>query len=442
VSAILRSDETLVIGAGAVGLSTAYWLALAGVSVRVLDRGGVGEGASLANGGWVNRSDAVPLPAPGAARFVLSKIGRADSPIYVRPRANLDQAVWLLRFLSHCRRAPYERGAAALTLLARPAADLYQELERSGADFHFEQSGHLHVFADPRRMKSTLRAASLLRELGYDARHEVLSAAEVRDLEPVLTDRVGGGVLFPNEGHVRPAEFTRALAARLEALGVPIETGVEVQALEARSGGATGCVTADGYRSAANVVLAAGVGSRVLAESVEEKLPVIAGKGYSFALGLPKPIRRTLLLGESKVGLTPLGSRTRMLGTMEFSDQRPVLRRRRIDAMLNAAREYLHGVPADLTGDEVDDGWVGLRPMTVDGLPIIDRCRSHDDVFVATGHGMLGMMLGPATGKALAEFVQTGQRPGVLEPFRVDRFKARAPASRGHARLLRHAETA
>lgn len=437
----MRSDETVVIGAGAVGLSTAYWLALAGVSVRVLDRAAVGEGASLANGGWVNRSDAMPLPAPGAARFVLSKIGRADSPIYVRPRVDVAQAVWLLRFLSHCRRAPYRRGAAALTRLARPAADLYVELERAGADFRFEQAGHLHVFTNPRRMKSTLAAASMLRELGYDPGHEVLSGAEVRGLEPVLTDHVGGGVLFPMEGHVRPLEFTRALASRLGALGVPIETGVEVQALEARSSGA-GCVTSEGYRPAAAVVLAAGVGSRVLAESLKEKLPVIAGKGYSFAVGLPQPIRRTVLLGESKVGLTPLGSRTRVLGTMEFSDQRQVLEQRRIDAMLNAAREYVHGVPADLTGDQVDDGWVGLRPMTVDGLPIIDRCRSRGDVFVATGHGMLGMMLGPATGKALAEFIQTGQRPPVLEPFRIDRFRRRLPASPVRASILRRAETA
>jgi glycine/D-amino acid oxidase-like deaminating enzyme len=261
----------------------------------------------------------------------------------------------------------------------------------------------------------------MLRDLGYDPRAEALTGEQARRAEPLLSERVGGAVLFPKEGHVQPSEFTRALAARLDALGVPIETGVEVLAVET-SRGATRCLTAERALPAAAVVLAAGVGTRALARSVGERVPIVAGKGYSFTLDLPQPVRRTVLLGESKVGLTPLGARTRVLGTMEFSGERPVLRQRRIEAMLGAARQYLDGVPNDLSAAEVDDAWVGLRPMTVDGLPIIDRCRSADDVFVATGHGMLGIMLGLSTGMALAEFVRSGRRPPVLEPFRVDRF--------------------
>jgi glycine/D-amino acid oxidase-like deaminating enzyme len=421
-------DETVVVGAGAIGLSTAYWLARAGVPVRVLDCGSVGAGASLANGGWVNRSDALPLTAPGVARFALSKLGRVDSPIYVQPR-DLRQLAWLLRFGLRCRRGPYSRGAAALTNLGRPAVERYEELVRDGVDFEFKRAGHLHVFVDPRRMKGTLAAAALLREFGYDGRHEVLDAQEAHALEPALSARVRSAVLFPNEGHVVPEEFVRALATRLGQLGVPIQTGVRVRALEsAGTGRVTGCLTDQGRVAAARIVLAAGVGTRELARTVGADVPIRAGKGYSFTLTLPSPIRHTMLLGESKVGLTPLGGRTRVLGTMEFSDDRPVVRPRRIAAMLAAVRGYLDGVPVDVTADRVDDAWVGLRPMSVDGLPIVDRLPSRPNAFVATGHGMLGLMLGPATGQALAQFIATGRRPPVLEPFRADRFGRHALA--------------
>jgi D-amino-acid dehydrogenase len=432
------SEQTVVVGAGAIGLSTAYWLAAAGVPVRVVDRGAVGQGASAGNGGWVNRSDAVPLPAPGIARYALSKVGRGDSPLYVQPRADARQLLWLLRFALHCRRRPYERAAAALTALARPAAELYEQLQQAGVAFTFRRVGHLHVFADAQRAQDTLAAAALLARFGYDAQAQALTGEEVRALEPIIGEHVRAGVLFPREGHVDPLEFTCALAARLEAMGVRIDTGVEVRALASTAGRVTGCLTPGGLIPARQVVIAAGVGSRVLAGACSKRLPIAAGKGYSFSLKLSEPVGRTILLGDSKVGLTPLGQWTRVLGTMEFSDERVTLRRSRIDAMLVAARRYLRGVPATVDASSVGDAWAGLRPMTPDGLPILDRCRTHDNVFVVTGHGMLGMMLGPATGQAVAQFIRSGARPRVLVPFAIDRFASRSwsPVARPQWRCL------
>lgn len=422
------SEETVVIGAGAIGLSVAYWLAESGEPVRVVDRSPIGRGASFANGGWINRSDAVPLSAPDSARYVLSKLGRADSPLYVRPTVDLTQLLWLLRFLVHCRRRAYERGAAALTRLAEPAAELYSELE-GRADFRFEQRGHLHVFTDPERIKYSLRGASTVKRYGYDPGHQVLDRDQLRALEPALGDRVRGGVLFPHEAHVDPSEFTAALAARLKDMGVTIATDFDICGFESAHGGVTACVAADGRRvKAGRVVLAAGSGTTRLAKAIGERIPVRAGKGYSFSLRLPRAVQHTILLGDSKVGLTPLGARVRVLGTMEFSDERSVVRPRRIAPMLSAARTYLRDVPPDASAEELSDAWVGLRPMSVDGLPIIDRCRSQANAYVVTAHGMLGMMLGPSTGKAMADFVRHDRRPPVLEPFRIDRFGPRALA--------------
>jgi glycine/D-amino acid oxidase-like deaminating enzyme len=437
--AMRSEDPVVVVGAGIVGLATAYWLAVDGVRVRVLDRGAVGEGASFANGGWVNRSDAVPLPAPGVARFALAKLGRADSPIYVRPRADPHQIAWLLRFAANCRRAPFERGAAALTALAGPAAELYDELRAAGVGFRFPRCGHLHVFVDRKRMQSTIAAAGLLRAIGYDDQHEVLGGEEVRDLEPVLGTRVAAGVLFPNERHVDPYELTRGLAATLTELGVAIDTDVEVHGFASAGGRVTGCVTAQSVIRADRIVLTAGADTPRLAKRLGARVPVLAGKGYSFSVRLDPQPRRTLLLGDSKVGLTPLSEGTRVLGTMEFSDHRRVVRRQRIEAMLRALRLYVDDVPA-AHAEDVADAWVGLRPMTSDGLPVLDRLRHHDNVFIGTGHGMLGVMLGAATGRALAEYVRTGRRPDVLAPFAMARFArraaARTPAGRRRAAVV------
>lgn len=426
-----RQKDTVVVGAGAVGLSVAYWLALAGESVHVIERAAVGDGASFANGGWVHPSYAAPLPGPSAARYALSSIGRADSAIYVQPRLDLKHLTWLTRFLLHCRRTPYKRGAAALIHLAEPTVALYQQLQDSGVNFEFKRTGHLQVFADQSNLKAALAAAETVRSLGYDPAPETLSGDDARLLEPVLSDEVAAGLLYPHEGYIDSLEFSRALADRLKAMGVQITTDAEVGSLERVAGQVTGCLTTDGRRFAADrVVLAGGAGTASLMRRMGEAIPLRAGKGYSFNLSDTEAITRTIMLDGSKVGLTPLGARTRVLGMMEFSDERTTIAPVRIAAMLVAARRYLRGVPADLTAEDVADAWVGLRPMTVDGLPIIDRCRSHRNAFVATGHGMLGITLAPATGQALAGYIQSDRRPAVLEPFRLDRFRRLAPRRR------------
>jgi D-amino-acid dehydrogenase len=153
------------------------------------------------------------------------------------------------------------------------------------------------------------------------------------------------------------------------------------------------------------------------------RIPIQAGKGYSFGVDLASPPTHALYLGDSKIAVTPLDGTTRIAGTMELSGNNRRLDWRRIVAVAQASTRYLGPwfTDADDLTTQIRDPWVGSRPLLPDGLPIIDRLPSRTNAYLATGHGMLGVTLAPATGRRLAELMLTGQRVDVLRPFVVDR---------------------
>jgi D-amino-acid dehydrogenase len=155
---------------------------------------------------------------------------------------------------------------------------------------------------------------------------------------------------------------------------------------------------------------------------IGRRIPLQAGKGYSFSVDLDPAPRHALYLGDHKIAVSPMGAATRIAGTMEFSGNNRRMDWRRIVAVARGSRAYLgrwFTDPDDLA-TQIRDPWVGARPLLPDGIPLIDRVAGN--VFVATGHAMLGVTLGPATGSALASYLRSGQRPTVLAPFRIDRL--------------------
>lgn len=191
-----------------------------------------------------------------------------------------------------------------------------------------------------------------------------------------------------------------------------------------QSGRVSALRTDQGEIPCSAVVIAAGMRAPRLLHALGHRLPLQAGKGYSFSVDLDPAPRHTLYFGERRAVASPIGGTTRIGGTMELSGNNNRLDWRRIVAVARASRHYLgrwFDDPDDLVS-LIRDPWVGGRPFLPDGLPVIDRLPGHDNAFAATGHGMLGVTLGPATGRRLTEYVLTGLRPEVLEPFRFDRL--------------------
>jgi D-amino-acid dehydrogenase len=417
---IAGDDPVVVVGGGVVGLCVAHYLAAAGVAVVVLERASAGSGASWGNAGWVCRSHSAPIAAPGAAAYALRSLGRPDAPLWVRPSLDPALAGWALRFWRSSRRVRFRRGYAALVELNRPTLELFDGLSAAGVETTLRTPGLVHAFLSAGEARRHLSLQRAMAGSAYEVPDDVAVGDDVAALDAALGPRVAAAYRVAGEGMVDPGRLVRSLAA-----SVPVREGVAVVGVRRSSDGRVRALrTSSGELPCSAVVVAAGTWSGPLLRGLGYKLPLQAGKGYSFSVRLDTAPSHPLYLGDRRVVASPINGAVRIAGTMELSGNNRRLDWRRLVAVASASRHYLgdwYEHPDDLIG-LIRDPWVGGRPLLPDSLPVIDRLPGAANAFVSTGHGMLGVTLAPASGRALSEYMLSGRRPGVLEPFRFDRF--------------------
>ena len=418
--------SAVVVGAGVAGLCCAYYLRKRDLDVVVVESNRIGSGASWGNGGWVCPAQAGPLPEPGLTLFGLRALFDADSSLYFKPANWVELAPWLLRFWTYCRESDHRHGVEAIAQLGRGVFDLVDEMAADGVEFEEHRLGMLVAARRGDDARAELAKLGPMRAYGYELPDDIVTGAELHELEPALSPEVDAGFLVRQHRHVRPESFTAGLAAALRRMGVEIVEGAEVVDFERSGQSVVGLRTTAGSYSADSVVLAAGAWTRPLAKMLGVGFPMQAGKGYSFFVTPTVVPRHSVLLVDVHVGCTPFGDRMRIGGTMEFSGLNTRLDHRRIESIVTGARSSFLA----WQGDAVDY-WAGMRPITPDGLPVLDRAAPYENVFLATGYAMQGVTLAPPAGLALAEFIATGRRPEVLEPFALARLRGR-PWSRHH----------
>jgi len=412
------ASSIAVVGGGAIGLATAYYLAKEGHDVVVVEARRIGSGASWGNAGWLVPSLAGPVPAKGLAAYTLRSLGKPDSPVYLRPRLTPALVSWAWHFWRNCNDADHYRGLHETARLGSNTHDLFDQLKADGVEFQMWKDGLLFVSLDAAGAEAELEYLQPLGEYGYDLPGDILRGDALRAEEPFLSNGVGGGFVIGEERHVVPASLTRGLADAVERLGGRVLEGAEVTAIDRRGRRVGALHTTAGLLDADQVILAAGAWTTPLARLLGARIPMQAGKGYSFSIKPDLMPRRPIYLGDAKVGVTPMGDRVRFAGTMEISGIDLGLNPRRIRAIVAGSRRFV----ADWPSQALQEPWAGLRPMAPDGQPIIGRVPGFDNAFVSTGHAMLGVTLAPSSGLALAELVATGTAPGVLRPFDPARF--------------------
>jgi D-amino-acid dehydrogenase len=414
--------RVLVAGAGAVGLSSAYFLQRAGCEVTVLDAGPVGAGASWGNAGWVSPSLSAPIPGPAAVVTALRSVGKPDSPLWLAPQPDPAFALWGLSFLRHCTRASNERGLAATALLSKDAFRFYDVMRADGLAVGLERRGLLFIARSAAELDAELAELSRAASHGVAAGITRLSGDECRDRQPVIGPDVAGGVFVESDGHLDPRRLTAALAALVTSRGGTIRASTPVRGFAVRNGRVAAVLAGAGEQIAADsVVVAAGALSVPVTRLLGARLPMTAGKGYSISVACPELPEAPMYLVESRAGATPLAGRLRLAGTIEFSGLNSRLDRRRITSLTRAARAYF---PA-LDWTDVAEEWTGMRPLCPDGLPVLDRVPGTANAYVATGHSTLGITLAAVTGAHMAEFVSTGSAPPALRPFRFPAYAGR-----------------
>lgn len=403
-----------VIGGGIIGLLCAHHLARRGARVTVVERSQVGAGCSAGNAGWVTPSVSIPLPAPGLRWRSVRWMLRSDSPLYIAPAAVPRMLPFLLRFWNHCNRADFDRGVAAYADLASDTMALYDELEADGVSFEWAGDGLLMAFRDAIDMDYEM---AILEAQEYGPLR-VLDNDALLALEPCLEGPFAGGIHVVPERTVRPETVCTATARALAESHEVLE-GEPVRHLRLAGRRAVAAELAEREVEADAFLIATGAEAAALSRTCGCPLPLQAGKGYSVTVTEPEvDLRHPLYLGSIKVGITPFRGALRIAGTMELSGINLRLDGRRVEALVRGAEERVPGVSRGASRRE----WVGMRPITPDGLPILGRLPGTDNVYVATGHQMLGVTLAPATGRAMAELILDGRSRVDLRPFAAERF--------------------
>jgi D-amino-acid dehydrogenase len=410
--------EVLVIGGGVVGLCCAHGLRRAGASVTVLERDRCGSGASSGNAGWIVPSLSAPLAAPGAMRQALRWTLQRDSPVRIGPTLRPSFLAWSWRFLRSSTPARHHAGLRAKLRLGARTMELFDDLRTSGVTFEMHERGLLWAALSSSALAEAEALVAHAERAGYGGAVALYDGAGVRRLEPALGAAVVGGLHLGDERHVRPDSLVRGLVARLRATGAVVREGIEVSALE-RRGRRWRVVTSEGRVEADRIVVAAGARSGTLLRRMGVHLPIEPTRGCSLtADGRGTRPRHALKLAEARIACSPFAGTVRISGTLEFRGANAALDRKRLDGVIRSARRYLH----DWEPDSGGIAWAGLRSSTPDDLPLIGEIPGHDHLFVATGHGSLGLTLAPATAAALVPLVLAGDESAVLAPFRPDRF--------------------
>lgn len=419
--------RSIIIGGGVIGLLSAYELRRRGRDVIVIDKGNFGQGASAGNAGWITPSLSAPVPAPGLVAQSIKWMLRPDSPLYVKPSVVPGMLGWLLEFWRHCNVEKYEQGRSALGMLNRLSLRDFDRLAEQGLDFEMHSAGLLYVFRTEEALRAYLDDLAHWEEFGA-SEPKRLTPDEARELEPALRPEIIGGLLVESERHVRPEKLLSAAEQWLRANGADMRAHTEVADLVIQDGRVTGVRVKGGdVIEGDEVLLATGAEAASLAARAGFELPMQAGKGYSLTIRNPKlKLGRSMYLVEGRVALAPYDGALRLAGTMELSGINTNLYEERIAGIRKSADLYLTNWSE---GDEIIP-WVGMRPMLPDGLPAIGRAPTIPNFYIASGHAMLGVTLGPTTAALIADLMTKGQAEIDLTPFDPARFDRRLAAAR------------
>ncbi|TNE52012.1 MAG: FAD-dependent oxidoreductase [Bacteroidetes bacterium] len=431
--------KALVIGGGIIGLSSAYYLQKDGWQVTLLEKGDLTDNCSFGNMGYISPSHFIPLAAPGMVEQGIFWMFDRKSPFYIRPQLRWDMLRWGLQFIRSSTPAHVERAARPMVDLLLLSKQLFREwAAEHEMEFGLTERGCLMYYQTDKYEKQELETARKAEQLGLQV--ELLGREQLQTIEPDLRPDVRGGVLFKDDAHVDPNALMQQLPGLLERKGVRILRNTTVTDFGRRDGEirtvrySTAGTAASGELEPDLVVLAAGAWSPKLAKLAGDSMLLMPGKGYSMTLERPvKKLHYPCILLEAKVALTPWPGRLRIGSTMEIGSINNRILLSRVQGILEAVPRFFPGIQDDpgfreladmgqLRNQAREQVWFGFRPVSADGLPYIGFSRNNSNLLLATGHAMLGMSLGPATGKLVAELAGNKSTSVPAAAFDPNRF--------------------
>jgi len=393
--------DIVIVGAGCIGLMTAYCLQKSGKSVTIIEKGEITDGTSFGNAGLLSAFKKAPLSAPGAIPDTMKLMLKGESPASVHPTLNLHLYKWLLKFAASSTQARLKRTLALFERYGKISLEMYQEMvEEDKMDFHFCKDGLLMIYTEQKTFDD--KASHCDDKNAY----EILSKERTKEYMPILNDKVVGSILLKENGHIDPGEFMLALKKHLEEEGVEFLLNEEVTKLEFNGSKVNKIRTNKGEYEAETFILSTGADD-TLAKQAQNKFMMTPAKGYSITFEMDEVLKpkTSSLFADLFIAMTPRRNTVRMTSKLELGTTNPEIVRKQIQSIHNNLALYSN----DFEKRNMVE-WTGFRPLTPNDIPILGYDERYNNLVHATGLGWLGITFAPAIGKIINDVITINKR--------------------------------
>lgn len=415
-----NKGKAVIIGGGIMGLASAYYLLKSGWKVTLIDKGDLSDNCSQGNAGMIVPSHFIPLAAPGMISKGIKWMFNSRSPFYVKPSLDFSLISWGLKFMKSATQAQVERVAPFLRDYHLLSKQLYEDLAKEeGFNFGLEEKGILMLYKTEKAGEEEIHVGKDAQRLGLDV--EMLTKEQVQAIEPEIKLDVAGAVHYHCDAHLYPTALFNQLLKYIKNKGAEVITNASVTGYHIQGGEVKSVQTAQGDIEGDLIIMTGGSWLPQLAKLAGLSIPVMPGKGYSFMeSNSVHPIKHPALLIEARVAVTPMNGQVRFGGTMELAAVNDKINMNRVEGIVNSIPKYYPELNVEIP--RTDKIWYGFRPCSPDGLPYLGYSQKLKNLIIAGGHGMMGISLGPATGKLVAELADRKKLSADIGLYNPERY--------------------
>ena len=410
----MANYDVVIIGGGIVGLCSAYYLSEKGYKIAIIDKGNFEDNCSQGNAGFIVPSHIVPLAAPGMITKGVKWMFNPESPFSISPKINSTFLKWVWEFYKASSQKNVNEAMPFLLKLNKSSKKLYETIGEN-EEFIFDiKTNGLMMYCNS--IKGLIEEKNLALQAGLlNIKTEILSASDLKKLEPGLALNIAGAVYYPEDASINPSLFCKNLTDLLIKKGVRTLGNEELMGFDYHKNNINQITTRNSKLKAEVFLVTAGSWSSTVLKKVGVELLLQGGKGYSFMVNNPPKVPRIpCILSEAKVAVSPMDSSVRFGGTMEINGLNLAINKKRIRGITKAIENYL---PQYKMKELVKSkNWVGLRPCSPDGLPYIGKIKPFNNLYVNTGHAMMGVSLAPISGKLCAQLINN-EKPSMDLPL-------------------------
>lgn len=414
--------EIAIIGGGISGICSAYYLHKKGHKVKVFDSNKIGVECSYGNAGLIVPSHFETLSNPGILKKGIKWMLNPNSPFFLKPRLDMDLIKWIIKFNTFCTTKHVNENKYFLRDINLYSLDLYKQLQEcDDFDFNLDSSGLLMMCKEQKTLDEEAKVVSEAKNLGLNA--QILSKDKIKKLEPNASFDVLGASYFKDDSKIQPYDFIIAIKKYLENEGVKFYENCLIDDIFIFNSKIESIIDAEhNVYDADEFIFTTGILTSQIAKKFNLNIPMQAGKGFSFIVDKEESLNFStpMILAEEKVAVTPYDSYVRFGGTMMISGNDFSINKRRVNNIRKVANSYITDL--DIKQTQMKDIWAGLRPCSPDGLPYIGRTNNISNLIIATGHAMMGVSLGPATGKIVSDLIDNEKTDIDIERMNLNRF--------------------